>query len=102
LLWDLLPPPESLDRENVFDIELLAERLVTVTRWVRAPTLLIVGGADTQVLRFNRQAADAMSCEHRVEVVPGATHLFEEPGALEAAAEVARDWFVRHLGAART
>ena len=69
---------------------------------VRAPTLLIVGGADTEVLELNRQAADAMPCEHRVEVVPQATHLFEEPGALEAAAELARDWFLCHLAAPRT
>ncbi len=66
---------------------------------VRAPTLLIVGGADTLVLRLNRQAAAEMSCEHRIEVVPGATHLFEEPGTLEAAAHLARDWFLRHLTA---
>jgi putative phosphoribosyl transferase len=155
LLFDLLTPHEALDREKVFDIELLADRLVTVTRWlraqpelahmsvgyfgastgaaaalcaaaedpavqavvsrggrpdlaikwldaVRAPTLLIVGSADVQVLELNRQAAAAMSCEHRIAVVPGATHLFEEPGTLEAAAGLARDWFLRHLRGART
>jgi putative phosphoribosyl transferase len=154
LLFDLLTPQEALDRENVFDIGLLAGRLATVARWLReqpgsaglgvgyfgastgaaaalraaagdpavkavvsrggrpdlamecldavtAPTLLIVGGADTVVLELNRRAADAMSCEHRVDVVPGATHLFEEPGALEAAADVARDWFLDHLAVRR-
>jgi putative phosphoribosyl transferase len=64
---------------------------------VRAPTLLIVGGADTAVLRLNREAASALRCEHRIEVVPGATHLFEEPGTLERAADPASAWFVRHL-----
>ena len=69
---------------------------------VRAPTLLIVGGDDTLVLGLNRRAAAALSCEHRVDVVPRATHLFEEPGALEAAADLAREWFLRHLTASRT
>lgn len=64
---------------------------------VRAPVLLIVGGADTQVLELNREAAARLRCPYRVEVVPGATHLFEEPGTLRAAAELARDWFARHL-----
>jgi hypothetical protein len=64
---------------------------------VRASTLLIVGGRDVQVLELNRQAADRMSCEHRIEIVPGATHLFEEPGTLETAARLACDWFVRYL-----
>lgn len=64
---------------------------------VRAPTLLIVGGADTAVLELNREAASSLPCEHRIEVVPGATHLFEEPGALERVAEFAADWFVGHL-----
>ncbi|MET9885618.1 phosphoribosyltransferase [Streptomyces sp. NPDC006430] len=64
---------------------------------VRAPTLLIVGGADDQVLDLNRRAAALLRCEHRVGVVPGATHLFEEPGALDAVADAALDWFVRHL-----
>jgi putative phosphoribosyl transferase len=153
LLFDLLAPDEALDRRRVFDIELLADRLVAVTRWLRsrpelvdlgvgyfgastgaaaalraaaddpavqavvsrggrpdlamewldavsAPTLLIVGGADVQVLQLNQRAAAAMSCEHRVEVVPGATHLFEEPGTLEAAAGLARDWFLLHLRSA--
>lgn len=155
LLFDLLTPHEALDRAKVFDVELLADRLGTVARWlreqpecaglgvgyfgastgaaaalcaaaedptlsavvsrggrpdlamscldaVRAPTLLIVGGADTLVLELNRRAANAMSCEHRVDVVPGATHLFEEPGALEIVASLAREWFLHHLTAVRT
>ncbi|MBT2489921.1 phosphoribosyltransferase [Streptomyces sp. ISL-96] len=70
---------------------------------VRAPTLLIVGGRDTLVLDLNRQAQAELRCENRLEVVPGATHLFEEPGALEKVADLARDWFTAHLtpGASR-
>jgi pimeloyl-ACP methyl ester carboxylesterase len=64
---------------------------------VRAPTLLIVGGDDGPVLDLNREALAALHCEKRLEVVPGATHLFEEPGTLEAAARLAGDWFVGHL-----
>lgn len=145
LLFDLLTPTEELDRTNVFDIRLLAGRLVDVTRWlraearpaslgyfgastgaaaalwaaaepgaevaaivsrggrpdlamarleaVRAPTLLIVGGRDETVLEMNRQAASHLRCEHALEIVAGATHLFEEPGALDVVAELARDWF---------
>jgi putative phosphoribosyl transferase len=65
---------------------------------VVAPTLLIVGGDDHTVLRLNVQAADALRCTHRVEVVPGATHLFEERGTLETAALLAAGWFVHYLG----
>jgi putative phosphoribosyl transferase len=151
LLFDLLTPAEEHDRANVFDIPLLAQRLVDVTAWlrtqpegrdaaigyfgastgagaalwaaarpesdvravvsrggrpdlaapklgdVRAPTLLIVGGDDTMVLGLNREAQAQMRCETRVSVVPGASHLFEEPGTLRLAAELARDWFVHHL-----
>lgn len=61
------------------------------------PTLLIVGSADLDVLELNRQALDLMQCEKALETVPHATHLFEEPGALEHVAELARAWFVRHL-----
>jgi putative phosphoribosyl transferase len=154
LLFDLLTGEEDLDRANVFDIGLLAERLLAVTRWVEgeealkrlplgyfgastgaaaalsaaarlagavgavvsrggrpdlaaeglervtSPTLLIVGGADWQVLALNEEAAKLLRCEHEVAVVPGATHLFEEPGALERVAELAADWFGRHLTAA--
>jgi len=152
LLFDLLTPAEGLDRANVFDVELLADRLVSATRWldrqpedaqlplgyfgastgaaaalraaaelreeigavvsrggrpdmavprlglVRAPTLLVVGGDDQAVLELNREAAALLRCEHELAVVPGATHLFEEPGALERVAELATAWFVRHLG----
>jgi putative phosphoribosyl transferase len=153
LLFDLLTPAEESDRTNVFDIGLLARRLVEGTRWltrlktwpqqpigyfgastgaaaalwaaselggdisavvsrggrpdlamqhlaeVRSPTLLIVGGLDTVVLDLNRAAQAAMSCENRLDVVPGASHLFEEPGALDRVASLARDWFVTHFGA---
>jgi len=64
---------------------------------VTAPTLLIVGGRDPEVLALNRSAYRRLHCERRLEVVPGATHLFEEPGTLEAVVALARDWFVRHL-----
>ncbi|WP_405662490.1 phosphoribosyltransferase family protein [Streptomyces sp. NBC_01166] len=64
---------------------------------VRAPTLLVVGGADTTVIDLNRQAQAALHCENRLEIVPGATHLFEEPGALDRVAELAEDWFTTHL-----
>jgi pimeloyl-ACP methyl ester carboxylesterase len=151
LLFDLLSEGEASDRENVFDIELLADRLVAVTRWaqqepgidevpvgyfgastgaaaalcaaakmgdgisavvsrggrpdlaasilaaVRSPTLVIVGGADWQVLRLNEEAAELLRCEHELAVVPSATHLFQEPGALERVAELAATWFTGHL-----
>jgi dienelactone hydrolase len=64
---------------------------------VQAPTLLIVGGDDAEVLELNRQALRALRAEKRLEVVPGATHLFEEPGTLQRAAELAIDWFLKHL-----
>jgi putative phosphoribosyl transferase len=153
LLFDLLTPAEELDRANVFDIELLARRLVDATKWlraqpegrelavgyfgastgagaalwaagepdanvtavvsrggrpdlagprlaeVRAPTLLIVGGDDTVVLELNRNAQKRLRCENRLRIVPGASHLFEEPGTLNTAAELARDWFVDHSSA---
>jgi putative phosphoribosyl transferase len=155
LLFDLLTSAEEIDRANVFDIELLAGRLVEVTRWlaaelghehlpigyfgastgaaaalvaatdadadvaavvsrggrpdlagdalplVQAPTLLIVGSRDMEVLALNQAAQQRLRCTSRLEVVPGATHLFEEPGTLQAAAELARDWFLTHLSAAR-
>lgn len=153
LLLDLLTPEEERDRANVFDIELLADRLRAAVRWVRrrpdaagasvglfgastgagaalwaaadpgldiaavvsrggrpdlagsrlgsvtAPTLLIVGGADTVVLKLNEEAAAGLAGPSRVSVVPDATHLFEEPGALAEAALLARDWFRHHLTA---
>lgn len=67
---------------------------------VRAPTLLIVGGLDGVVIDMNRRAAALLACEHRLEIVPGATHLFEEPGKLEEVARLARKWFQQHLGEA--
>jgi putative phosphoribosyl transferase len=147
LLFDLLTDEEAPDRARVFDIPLLAERLVQATRWwrargdplpigyfgsstgaaaalwasteedigavvsrggrpdlaatrlaaVRAPTLLIVGGHDDAVLDLNRSAQATLRCESRLEVISGATHLFEEPGALERVAGLARDWFIEHL-----
>jgi putative phosphoribosyl transferase len=64
---------------------------------VMAPTLLIVGGLDTPVIQMNRDAMQQMRGEVSLEIVPGATHLFEEPGTLERVAELAGDWFVRYL-----
>ena len=152
LLFDLLSEEESRDRRNVFDIALLADRLVEAIHWarkdvqtgrlpiglfgastgaaavlcaaaresavvravvsrggrpdlappvilrrVRAPTLLIVGERDVDVLALNRSVLRSLDCETSLKVVSGATHLFEEPGALEEAAALARDWFVRRL-----
>ena len=151
LLFDLLMPEEEFDRANVFDIPLLAGRLVVATRWVRdqpelaslaigyfgastgagaalmaavempdevaavvsrggrpdlagealrrvvAPTLLIVGGSDSQVIVLNSEAYDLLQCARRIEIVPGATHLFEEPGAMEVVTRLAIDWFNRYL-----
>jgi putative phosphoribosyl transferase len=65
---------------------------------VRAPTLLIVGGADEVVLDLNRQARTQLRCESRIEVIPRATHLFSEPGALEQVADLAASWFTGHFG----
>ncbi|MFV8834847.1 dienelactone hydrolase family protein [Aquisalimonas sp.] len=64
---------------------------------VLAPTLLIVGGNDSPVIEMNREAARELRCENRLEIVPGASHLFEEPGKLEVVAQLARDWFTRFL-----
>ncbi len=64
---------------------------------VRAPTLLIVGGDDGDVIALNREALGQLRCEKQFIIVPGATHLFEEPGALDEVARLARDWFLRHL-----
>jgi dienelactone hydrolase len=73
--------------------DLAADRLP----WVVAPTLLIVGGDDTEVLDLNRQAQSRLRCPNRLVVVPGATHLFEEPGTLDRVARLARAWFGVHL-----
>jgi dienelactone hydrolase len=75
--------------------DLAAESLAQV----RAPTLLIVGGADEAVLRLNEQAQAQLACERQLAIVPGATHLFEEPGALDEVAALAREWFARYLRA---
>jgi putative phosphoribosyl transferase len=120
LLVDLLEEAESEDRDKVFDIELLAQRLQCAADWlceekataalrlgyfgvsaVRAPTRLIVGGDDDVVLQLNEQALRLLRCPKDLVVIPGATHLFPEPGALEEVARLAREWFVRHLDASR-
>jgi dienelactone hydrolase len=67
---------------------------------VAAPTLLIVGGNDTPVIQLNRQAFAQLQCAKELQIIPGATHLFEEPGTLERAADLARQWFSRHLAGA--
>jgi dienelactone hydrolase len=67
---------------------------------VRVPTLLVVGGDDAPVLALNRDALAQLGEGHELRVVPGATHLFEEPGALESVAQLAGDWFERNFGAA--
>ena len=73
--------------------DLARPRLAAVT----APTLLIAGGRDDVVLDLNRRAQAELRCENHLAVVPGATHLFEEPGTLDAAAGLARSWFISHL-----
>ncbi len=69
---------------------------------VRAPTLLIVGGRDTDVLQMNRDAMARMKCETELKIVPGATHLFEERGALAQVASLAADWFTTYLAGAKS
>jgi putative phosphoribosyl transferase len=151
LLLDLLTEAEADDRRNVFDIDLLADRLLLAKGWleaeprtndlsigyfgastgagaalqaaardpssikavvsrggrpdlaefylpsVTAPTLLIVGGHDEPVIEMNQAAYDQLICEKKLVIIPGATHLFEEPGTLEQVAEQASRWFVRYL-----
>jgi putative phosphoribosyl transferase len=151
LLFDLLTADEERDRANVFDIPLLAERLIDAVRWidqqpelarlplgffgastgascalvaaaalkdrigavvsrggrpdlagkalgeVRAPTLLIVGGADYGVIELNEQALEQLQAPKTLEIVAGASHLFPEPSALEAVISLAAKWFARHL-----
>ena len=77
-------------------VDLAASSLATL----RAPTLMIVGGADTWVHHMNRDAASKIAAAHRIEVIQGATHLFEEPGALDDVARLAGDWFLHYLDAA--
>jgi len=67
---------------------------------VQAPTLLIVGGNDDIVIELNEQARDRRRCDVKLEIIPGATHLFEEPGTLEKVATLASDWFAKHIGSA--
>jgi pimeloyl-ACP methyl ester carboxylesterase len=76
--------------------DLAAEFLPAVT----APTLLIVGGDDVPVIGMNEEAFALLECEKQMRIVPGATHLFEEPGALEEVARMAREWFAKYLSAA--
>ena len=64
---------------------------------MQAPTLLIVGGQDDIVIELNEQARNQMRCEVKLEIIPGATHLFEEPGALEQVAKLASNWFINHI-----
>jgi len=151
LLLDLLTEAEAMDRRLVFDIDLLADRLLNATTWLRqdketealpigyfgastgaaaalqaaahgdggigavvsrggrpdlatpylpyvqAPTLLIVGGNDVPVIGMNEGALAQLRCPKELVIIPGATHLFEEPGTLERVAELARDWFLRYL-----
>lgn len=151
LLFDLLTPDEEQNRANVFDIPLLAERLIAVVRWidrqpalarlplglfgastgaaaalvaaarlglrvgavvsrggrpdladaalddVTAPTLLIVGGLDYGVIELNEQAYARLKAAKALEIVPGATHIFPEPGALDVVIELAARWFKTHL-----
>jgi dienelactone hydrolase len=68
---------------------------------VRAPTLLIVGGLDEEVIAMNREAFAVLGVEKRLDIVPGATHLFEEPGTLEEVTQLARDWFADHFAGTR-
>lgn len=151
LLFDLLVPSEEDDRQNVFDIPLLADRLSDAIVWagrepdlstlplglfgastgaaaalvaaarhprrvgavvsrggrpdlagevleqVAAPTLLIVGGADYGVIELNEAALARLAAPKALRIVPGATHLFPEPGALDVVVELAADWFLKHL-----
>ena len=62
---------------------------------------MIVGGEDTPVVALNEEAGQLMTCEHGIEIVPGASHLFEEPGALDTVVDLARDWFIAHLNTVR-
>ena len=64
---------------------------------MEAPTLLVVGGDDLPVIELNREAYARLTCEKKLEIVPGATHLFEESGALPTVARLAGDWFLRYL-----
>jgi dienelactone hydrolase len=65
---------------------------------LKAPILLIVGGNDQEVIELNQKACEKIECPKKTEIIPGATHLFEEPGALEKAADIAAEWFLKYLG----
>ena len=151
LLSDLLTEKEDRIYENRFNIDLLTERLISVTKWVKenpetkelnlgyfgastgaasalvaaayfgdqikavvsrggrpdlgmqdiqkakAPTLLIVGGYDDLVIQLNQKAFEKLQCERKLEIVPEASHLFEEPGKLEVVARLSADWFAKYL-----
>ncbi|MCW5793752.1 MAG: dienelactone hydrolase family protein [Nitrospira sp.] len=151
LLLDLLSPDEADDRRKIFDIDLLADRLLLAQHWlqthastrtlrtgyfgastgagaalqaaarepdavgavvsrggrpdlagpylsrVTAPTLLLVGGEDGPVIDMNKDALEQLTCQKRLIIIPGATHLFEEPGTLEQVAQEALNWFRRYL-----
>ena len=151
LVFDLLTAKEQQVTKNRFDIELLSDRLVGATKWLRSnkliknlkvgyfgsstgaaaalsaaaywgpsiravvsrggrpdlaeevldlietPVLLIVGGEDREVLSLNRQAYSHMGCEKKMEIVSGATHLFEEEGAMERVANLSTEWFDSHM-----
>jgi putative phosphoribosyl transferase len=151
LLVDLLEESESFDQEKVFDIDLLTDRLLACTHWLRqqpetkglfigyfgastgaaaalqtaakeprgvaatvsrggrpdlamkylpqilSPTLLIVGGKDIPVISLNEAAYKKLSCPKELVIVPGASHLFEEPGTLDKVAQLAREWFIKHF-----
>ena len=149
LLLDLLTSDEEHDRNNVFDVELLSQRLqeaikflsahpitaelevglfgastgaaaaltastmsdvyavvsrggrpdlaIEILPLVTAPTLLIVGGEDFEVLELNRIAAAKLNCQNKLAIVPNATHLFEEPGTLEHVSQLTSEWFISHL-----
>jgi pimeloyl-ACP methyl ester carboxylesterase len=77
----------------------LRNKYVAALRTVKAPALLIVGGEDAGVIGLNQQAYAELGCVKQLAIVPGATHLFEEPGTLEEVARLAAEWFTRHLGA---
>jgi pimeloyl-ACP methyl ester carboxylesterase len=74
----------------------------TALKQVRAATLLIVGGADHGVIEFNRDAFSVLSCEKQLQIVPGASHLFEEPGTLDKVVDLAAQWFNAHFEANKT
>ena len=97
LLFDLLTPEEDLSYENRFDIELLTKRLKSATEWLieylKPKKDIKVGEYDDVVLDWNKEAYELINGKKKLSVIPKATHLFEEPGALEEVAKLACDWF---------